>query len=217
MKEISIVVFLVSTFLCASFTYAGSREAVLGYHDETERMDKLLGIDSNHNGIRDDYEKAVVSGDLPESVKPYALAAGKVYGKLIKTAADDFQVTPGTAQNVLEKILLASACKREIQQLHKGQAWQESAYFNTLDRIEAKYKLQNRLVKVVSEKMISYPESAPCNALLSISVGMLSRGYREIVLVADTDQSLSRPLVSMVLMAKYQVPSPSPAISYSIN
>ena len=44
-------------------------------------------------------------------------------------------------------------------------------------------------------------------------ISVTAESYREIVLLTDSDQALSRPLVSIVRTAKYQVPSSRPAIS----
>lgn len=149
-----------------------SRAPALSYYDDPERMDALWGADRNQNGVRDDYEKAIASSSLPLAVKPYALAAGKVYAELIATAKPDFQVTPDNARFVLERLLLANACKREMQALHRGQAWQKSAFFDTWDRIEANHKLQSRLVRVVDEARIPYPTESPCTELLSLGAGL---------------------------------------------
>lgn len=150
------------------FTHPGLIYDIPDYDDGSDQMDTLVGIDNNHNDVRDDYEETIIFSNLPESMKPYALAAGKAYGGLIESATDDFQVTPDSARTVLEQLMIAEACKREMQELHQGQTWQETSYFNTLDRIEAKYKLQNMLVRVMGGQEIPYPENATCNALSSL-------------------------------------------------
>lgn len=150
------------------FTHPGLFYEIPDYDDGSDQMNTLVGIDNNHNGIRDDYEESIIFSDLPESIKPYALAAGKAYGGLIESATDNFQATPENARTVLEKLMIAEACKREMQEIHQGQTWQETSYFNTLDRIEAKYKLQNMLVRVADGQDIPYPENATCNALSAL-------------------------------------------------
>ena len=150
------------------FTHPGLFYDIPDYDQGSDQMDTLVGIDNNHNGIRDDYEEAIIFGGLPESMKPYALAAGKAYGGLMESATDDFQATPASARTVLERLMIAEACKREMQELHQGKTWQETSYFNTLDRIEAKYKLQNMLVKVMDDQEVPYPKDATCNALSAL-------------------------------------------------
>lgn len=126
----------------------------------------LVGVDANHNGIRDDYELAIAFSYLPQPVKDSAMAAGKAYGALTEVAVEDGDIDRDRAQEILHKLVLAKACKTRTRELHQGVAWQESTYFNTLERIEAKFKLQNMLANLLEPDGYDLPrEQEPCVAL----------------------------------------------------
>ena len=132
-------------------------------------VESLVGVDANHNGIRDDYELAIVFSDLPQPVKDSALSAGKAYGELMMVSAEDSDIDRESALEILHKLVLAKACRTRMRELHQGVAWQESTYFNTLDRIEAKFKLQNRLGNLLDAAGYNLPrEQEPCVALTGI-------------------------------------------------
>ena len=126
----------------------------------------LVGVDANHNGIRDDYELAIVFSDLPQPVKDSALSAGKAYGALTMVAMEDGDIDRDRALEILRKLVLAKACRTRTREVHQGVAWQESTYFNTWDRIEAKFKLQNMLANLLEPDGYDLPrEQEPCVAL----------------------------------------------------
>lgn len=126
----------------------------------------LFGVDANHNDIRDDYELAIVFSDLPQPVKDSALSAGKAYGALTMVAVEEGDIDRDSALEILHKLVLAKACRTRTRELHQGVAWQESTYFNTLDRIEAKFKLQNMLANLIEPDGYDLPrELEPCVAL----------------------------------------------------
>ncbi|MBE0500070.1 MAG: hypothetical protein IBX47_01410 [Desulfuromonadales bacterium] len=126
----------------------------------------LFGIDANHNGIRDDYELATIFSDLPQPVKDSALSAGKAYGALTIVALEDGDIDRDRALKILHNLVLAKACRTRMRELHQGVAWQESTYFNTMDRIEAKFKLQNMLANLLEPEGYNLPrEQEPCVAL----------------------------------------------------
>src|SRR5690606_32584318 len=104
----------------------------------------LLGIDSNQNKIRDDYEIAVAYSDLPPEVMDAALTAGKTYGQLMASGSTT-TVDASTARTLLEKSVRAEQCKRQMAAAHGGSTWKESTFFNTVERVQAKYSLQNML------------------------------------------------------------------------
>lgn len=134
---------------------------------ETEQS--LIGVDANHNGIRDDYELAILFSDLPQPVKDAALSAGKAYGELMMTARQDAEINREKALSIMHNLVLAKACRTRLQELYNGAYWEETTYFNTLDRIEAKFKLQWMLQAVIGEEGYNLPrDPAPCVTLSSI-------------------------------------------------
>ena len=148
------------------FTHPGLFYDLPPVPDDSDAVEPLVGIDANHNGIRDDYELAIVFSDLPPPVKDSALSAGKAYGNLMTVA--DGKIDRDNALEILNKLVLAKACRTRMRELHQGVAWQESTYFNTLERIEAKFKLQNMLGKLLEEDGYDLPrEQEPCAALVA--------------------------------------------------
>jgi hypothetical protein len=151
------------------FTHPGLVYDLPPAPDDTAAVESLVGVDANHNGIRDDYELAIVFSDLPQPVKDSALSAGKAYGELMMVSIEDSDIDRESAREILHKLVLAKACRTRMRELHQGVAWQESTYFNTFDRIEAKFKLQNRLGNLLEEAGYDLPrEQEPCAALAGI-------------------------------------------------
>lgn len=137
--------------------------------DDQETVRTLIGIDANNNGIRDDYERAIAFSDLPQLVKDAAFAAGRAYGELIQAAAGDTEVGRQAAEKVLHKLVLAHQCRQLMRELYEGRTWQESLYFNTMDRIEAKFKLQRALAQTMGNDGYDRPrEQEPCVALAAL-------------------------------------------------
>ena len=149
------------------FTHPGLAYDLPPAPDDLAAEETLAGVDVNLNGIRDDYELAIIFSELPQPVKDSALSAGKAYGELIEVGGSD--IDRDSALEILHKLVLAKACRTRMRELHQGVAWQESTYFNTWGRIEAKFKLQNRLGKLLGEAGYDLPrEQEPCNALAGI-------------------------------------------------
>jgi len=148
------------------FTHPGLFYDLPPVPDDSDAVESLGGVDANYNGIRDDYELAIIFSDLPQPVKDSALSAGKAYGELMMVSAEDSDIDRESALEILHKLVLAKACRTKMRELHKGIAWQESTYFNTLERIEAKFKLQNMLGNLLGEDGYNLPrEQEPCLAL----------------------------------------------------
>lgn len=148
----------------AEFTHPGLFYDLPPAPDDPDAF--LFGFDANHNGIRDDYELATLFSDLPQPVKDSALSAGKAYGALTEVAAEDGDIDRNRALEILHNLVLAKACKTRTRELNQGVAWQESTFFNTLDRIEAKFKLQNMLANQLEPDGYDLArEQEPCVAL----------------------------------------------------
>ncbi len=102
-------------------------------------------------------------------MKDAALSAGRVYGALIQTATGDAETDRQAAEEILHKLVLAHQCRLLMRELYEGQAWQESLYFDTMDRIEAKFKLQRGLAQTLGEGGYDRPrEQEPCVALAAL-------------------------------------------------
>lgn len=149
------------------FTHPGLIYDIPDEPVDPDQLATLIGVDSNNNGIRDDYEREILFSDLPAPVKEAALSAGKVYGALMMTAFEEVEVDEAEAREIIRNLVIARECRRSLAQLHDGAIWEETAYFNTFDRIEAKFVLQNMLADILQGNF-EYPRVEHCIALSAI-------------------------------------------------
>lgn len=146
------------------FTHPGIVYDLPEPDDSGVGSDTIVGIDSNNNGVRDDYELEVIFSDLEPATVDAALAAGKAYGKLVESGLDSVSVDQAGAQNILNQLIYAEQCKRAIQRAG-GKSWSETSYYNTFDRVEAKFKLQNVLEDLIDTSAIDTNNPDPCSQL----------------------------------------------------
>lgn len=137
----------------------------LPVYDEDEAMATLIGVDYNENGIRDDYETKIVLSELPQEIKDSALAAGKVYTSAMKTGSSEEPVSIELAQLTMQNLIHAYRCKIKSAPENSGRGWKESDFYNTVDRIEAKFLIQSTLIDVAgTDTQYDFPED-PCAAI----------------------------------------------------
>lgn len=145
------------------FTHPAMRFDLPASYELSEELETLIGIDNNSNGIRDDYEQVITKGGLSIEAKQAALKAGKIYGELIAAGVGNITVDSDMATTILQAVVLAKLCKRKLQ--GEGGSWSEADYFNTLDRVQVKYLLQNSLSELVDESGFSALSREPCVSL----------------------------------------------------
>lgn len=137
----------------------------LPVYDEDEAMATLIGVDNNENGIRDDYETKIVLSELPQDMKDSALAAGKVYTSAMKTGSSEETVSIELAQLTMQNLIHAYRCKIKSAPENSGRGWKESDFYNTVDRIEAKFLIQSTLIDFAgTDTQYDFPED-PCTAI----------------------------------------------------
>ncbi|WP_281649132.1 hypothetical protein [Parendozoicomonas sp. Alg238-R29] len=134
------------------------------YTEDSEEVKTLVGTDINGNGIRDDYETSIIMSSLPAPVKNTALRAGAIYGELIATGTGATVSSVNEAQNILQNMVQAKRCQRQLMK-QSGVSWSDATYFDTLDRVEAKYKLQSMLAGLIDQSTFSVPSGDPCEQL----------------------------------------------------
>lgn len=149
------------------FTHPGLIYDIPDEPIDPDQLATLIGIDSNNNGIRDDYEREILLSDLSAPVKDAALSAGKAYGALMMTALEEVDVGAVEAREIIRNLVIARECRRALAQLHDGAVWEETAFFDTFDRIEAKFVLQNMLAEILQGDL-EYPRVEHCVALSAI-------------------------------------------------
>lgn len=149
------------------FTHPGLIYDIPDAPVDPDQIASLIGVDSNNNGIRDDYEREILFSDLPAPVKDAALSAGKVYGALMQTALEEVEVDARMARDILSNIVIARECRRALSQTYDGAMWEETSYFNTFERIQAKFVLQRMLTEILQGDL-QYPRVDHCAALAAI-------------------------------------------------
>lgn len=136
---------------------------------EEDALSILVGVDNNANGIRDDFETDVILSDLPKTVKENALNSGKAYGKIFAVGVTERDITRQDAINAIQLMIYAKQCRRASKAINGGRGWRETDFYNTLDRIEAKFKIQNALHEIVGDEYkFDTNNSEPCIMLNNI-------------------------------------------------
>lgn len=126
----------------------------------------VVGVDSNENGIRDDFEYRVYFGGFQPEVVNVALLAGRAYQDLTLMSVKS---SPSAARSsrLLTRLVLAEMCKREMHKRYPRRAWKESQHFNTIDRVLAKYRYMNHLSNNLGAEQLDMPEGDACVNLQS--------------------------------------------------
>lgn len=126
----------------------------------------IEGVDQNENDIRDDYEIKIVMSDKSRDIKELALKAGKSYQTVLSMKGVINSATQEEATNTLLALTLAELCKRQINKYASSAiAWKKSDYFNTIDRIETNFSVQNKLARLVDEEKLESSLEQPCASL----------------------------------------------------
>ena len=122
------------------------------YDHDNETANTLYGADNNNNGIRDDYEQRVIQSELPETVQRLAFAAGRIYTTTVLVGRSSDEISAELARQTMQNLIHVYRCKLTTAQQFNGNTWQESWFYNTVDRLEAKFLIQNALSKTAGEK-----------------------------------------------------------------
>lgn len=133
-----------------------------------ENINAIMGLDTNNNGIRDDYETTITLSKLPENIKSSALAAGKAYSIAITLGSSDAAITPLSAKTAIQNLIHAKRCKQITAQKNGGLSWKESDFYNTIDRIEAKFLIQTALSNAAGKNVEYEFSENPCLILSAI-------------------------------------------------
>jgi len=136
------------------------------FNPENPEHNSIEGVDQNENGIRDDYEIKIVMSDKPRDIKELALKAGKSYQTALSMKDIANSITQEEATNTLLSLTLAELCKRHINKNNASAiTWKMSDYFNTIDRIETNFSVQNKLASLVDEEQLESSLEQPCASL----------------------------------------------------
>ena len=126
----------------------------------------ILGVDENQNNIRDDYEIKIIMSNKTKKIKEFALKAGENYHRLMGLKDNFDSITSDYATDIILGLTLAELCKRKINLENPlVRAWKKSDYFNTIDRIEANFLIQNKLSDLIDENLLEASLEEPCTSL----------------------------------------------------
>ncbi len=139
----------------ASQHWVAFEHPAMGYDlpviDDATAEATLLGVDSNQNGIRDDYEVFVVM-TYSGATREIGLAAGKSY--LMTLMANESAVASWSkekAAKLFDVMVNLISCKYEIRNQDPTFTGFKHKYFNSLERFMTDRRHQNVLLDVLGE------------------------------------------------------------------
>jgi len=136
------------------------------FDPQDPKASTIIGIDTNQNNIRDDYEIKIIMSDKPVAIKVLALKAGEKYQNLMLSSDTIGSMSAEIANNIMNGLILAEQCKRKIDRENTGiRTWKKSEFFNTFDRIKQNRLLQNKLYRIIDENNLTTSIENPCTVL----------------------------------------------------
>ncbi|RLV57901.1 hypothetical protein D5018_20075 [Parashewanella curva] len=138
------------------FSHPGIGFDIPIFDPDSDEAKSLLGVDTNDNGIRDDFEIKIIMGDLAEPVKHTSLSAGYIYGKLMSSGVSQTQMSGQQANQLMSALVSVKQCKSDLsRQSSFGKSWRSTFFYNTKERHKAKFKFQNRVYRRITTKIFS--------------------------------------------------------------
>lgn len=129
-----------------------SRQVPAPYTPRNEEIDGILGMDLNHNQLRDDYERHLLSAyQRAEYVAMGVLAAEKWHTLLQLVDEKASSLSAEQAQVMFNDHIAISQCYYSLQQIDNRLVSPILHYFNTPERLEAKYKAELLLVDIIGD------------------------------------------------------------------
>ncbi|WP_323846680.1 hypothetical protein [Microbulbifer magnicolonia] len=129
----------------------------------------LLGIDDNDNAIRDQYELTVLMKDTNDDIRYRALQAGKTYQSVLAIAESSTNVGVDQAADIFRQLINIRACEQLLRSQYDLDTGTSYEYFNTYERIEARYKVERLLYDLLQENHVQVEVNAtPCDVLSEV-------------------------------------------------
>ncbi|ABV36361.1 hypothetical protein Ssed_1750 [Shewanella sediminis HAW-EB3] len=155
-------------------------------HDEgafiiTEKsgLQPLEGIDSNHNGVRDDFEVFITKHYTDPMLRQLGYSAGRIYKSLLalattqkspKQAEADFnEMSVENAAFLCDLLVALRVCVRRESRTRVDFYGYQYKYFNTLERLETFYLAQNRLYELLGDNYKPTVSNSPCLQVINYS------------------------------------------------
>ncbi len=110
------------------------------FDPDSEEAKSILGIDSNFNEIRDDFELTIIMSELNPEVKRMALYSGMIYGELMDIGFNKLDISSDRANSLASVFISSRQCKNDLHKVESyGKSWTETNFFNSKERLIAKF------------------------------------------------------------------------------
>ncbi|ELH4809995.1 hypothetical protein Q9X96_003026 [Vibrio vulnificus] len=139
--------------------------------DKPVDNDSVEGLDTDNNGVRDDYEVTIRNLYSSEELLNVALSASQEWKKLIKLGLDEsIPVTKEEASQIFVNLISASRCFTEIRKADPNFKSPTQFYFNTFERAMKKREAEDRLYRTLQGDLsLINPPQSPCNNLTLVT------------------------------------------------
>lgn len=160
----------------STFASASDDEEVFIITDKSGPQ-SLEGIDSNHNGVRDDFEVFITKHYTDPMLRQLGYSAGRLYKSLLATSQKspkqveaDFNERSVENTALLCDLLVAlRVCVRRESRIRVNFNGYQYKYFNTIERLETYYRAQNRLYELLGDEYKPTVSNSPCLQVINHS------------------------------------------------
>jgi len=137
------------------------------YQDDTSKT--IDGVDSNFDGVRDDYEVFVVMKHTDPVLRMLGFKAGKIYQKLLNLASMDIsEVSIDDAALLADYLVAMQVCVRQKIRSQESFIGYQYKYLNTTERFAAYYSAQNMLYELLGDEYEPKVSDMPCQQVTSV-------------------------------------------------
>ncbi|QFU23719.1 hypothetical protein FM038_017105 [Shewanella eurypsychrophilus] len=137
------------------------------YQDNTSNT--IDGVDSNFDGVRDDYEIFVVMKHTDPVLRMLGFKAGKIYQLLLNLASVDIsEVSFESAALLTDYLVAMRVCVRQKIHSQNNFFGYQHKYINTTERFEAYYRAHNMLYELLGDEYEPKVSEMPCQQVTSV-------------------------------------------------
>ncbi|WP_299803367.1 hypothetical protein [uncultured Shewanella sp.] len=127
------------------------------------------GVDSNFNGIRDDYEIFVVMEHTDPMLRHLGLQAAKLYRKLFDMAQiDNGEISIQEVAMLTDQLVSLRVCNRQNIRSREGFNGYQHKYVNTQERFQEFLMAQKLLYEVLGDDYEPQVPREPCKFIANI-------------------------------------------------
>lgn len=138
------------------------------YHED-EGSKTIDGVDSNFDGVRDDYEVFVVMKHTDPVLRMLGFKAGKIYQLLLNLASMELsEVSIEDAALLTDYLVAMRVCVRQKMRYQESFTGYLHRYLNTTERFEAYYSAQNMLYELLGDEYQPKVSDTPCQQVTNV-------------------------------------------------